>query len=69
MRRKSIPLTVFFLGAVLAGMFGVQGAWALWSAHAPANAGTVQAADFRVDLNGTPMIGDDGRSSSASSPG
>lgn len=41
--------------ALVAGLCGVGGTWALWNTTAPANPGTVQSADFRVELNGTPM--------------
>lgn len=53
--KKSLQLTALMLGAVSAGLLGVQGAWALWGVHAPSDAGTVRAADFRVELNGMPM--------------
>ncbi|GAA1131796.1 hypothetical protein [Citricoccus alkalitolerans] len=42
--------------ALVAGLCGVGGTWALWNTAAPANSGTVQSADFRVEINGTPMI-------------
>ncbi|WP_313816477.1 hypothetical protein [Citricoccus sp.] len=41
--------------ALVAGLCGVGGTWALWNTTAPTNSGTVQSADFRVELNGTPM--------------
>lgn len=41
--------------AVVAGLLAVQGTWALWDAAAASGARSVQAADFRVELNGSPM--------------
>jgi predicted ribosomally synthesized peptide with SipW-like signal peptide len=41
------------LAAVLLGLLAVQGSYALWNQAASANAGTVQAADFRVSLTDT----------------
>lgn len=52
--KKTLLSTVILMLAVTAGLAGVQGTWALWSATAPATAHSVQAADFRVELSGTP---------------
>ncbi|WP_427016737.1 hypothetical protein ACQCSX_18740 [Pseudarthrobacter sp. P1] len=41
------------LAAVLLGLLAVQGSYALWNNAVSANAGTVQAADFRVSLTDT----------------
>lgn len=54
--KGTLQFSGVLLLAVLAGLLGVQGTWALWSAQVPVNAGMVQAADFRVELNGTPMV-------------
>lgn len=52
---KHLQATAVLAVAVLAGLLGVQSTWALWNATAPSGAGTVYAADFRVELNGVPM--------------
>lgn len=41
------------LAAVLLGLLTVQGSYALWNTAVSANAGTIQAADFRVSLTDT----------------
>lgn len=41
--------------AVLAGLLGVTGTWALWNDAEPSGAGTVQSAAFDIRLNGNPM--------------
>ncbi|WP_287933365.1 hypothetical protein [Arthrobacter sp.] len=41
------------LAAVLLGLLAVQGSYALWNTAVSANAGTIQAADFRVSLTDT----------------
>ena len=41
------------LAAVLLGLLAVQGSYALWNKAVSANAGTIQAADFRVSLTDT----------------
>lgn len=43
------------LTAVVLGLMTVQGSYALWNQVAQSNAGTVEAADFNVLVNGTPM--------------
>lgn len=43
------------LAAVVLGLMAVQGTYALWNTTAPSNAGTIQAADFRILVNGTEM--------------
>ena len=40
------------LCAVLLGLMTVQGTYALWSAAAPATAGSLQAASFNVEMDG-----------------
>jgi predicted ribosomally synthesized peptide with SipW-like signal peptide len=54
--RNWLPTAAVICVAVVAGLLGVGGTWALWNTVAPSNSGTVQAADFRVDLNGSPMV-------------
>lgn len=57
MRIKTVLRTAAVLSlAVVAGLFGVSGAWALWSASAPAEAGTVQSASLVVTANGSPLL-------------
>jgi predicted ribosomally synthesized peptide with SipW-like signal peptide len=41
--------------AVVVGLLGVGGTWALWNAAVPSGAGTIQAADFDIRLNNAPM--------------
>lgn len=56
MRIKTMVQTAAVIGlAVVAGLLGVGGTWALWNASAPAQMGTVQAADFQVTVNGSPL--------------
>lgn len=43
------------LTAVVLGLMTVQGSYALWNAAAPSNAGTIQAADFSIKVNGQDM--------------
>jgi hypothetical protein len=49
--RSAMQLTAVTVVAVVAGLFGAQGTLALWNSAVPSNAGTVQAADFRLELN------------------
>lgn len=42
--------------AVVVGLLGVGGSWALWNAVVPAGAGTVQAANFQITLNKADMV-------------
>ena len=42
--------------AVVLGMLTVQGSYALWNKSVSSNAGTVQAADFRISLTDTDAI-------------
>jgi hypothetical protein len=59
MRPRNWLLTAAVIcAAVVAGLLTVGGTWALWNALAPSGAGTVQSADFRVELNGSPMVVD-----------
>lgn len=68
-RAKSVFITAAVIGlAVVVGLLGVGGTWALWSAAAPANAGVVQAADFRVEINGTLMTTSNGVAATVSVP-
>ncbi|MEW1979585.1 SipW-dependent-type signal peptide-containing protein [Citricoccus sp. NPDC079358] len=56
MRIKTMVQTAAVISlAVVAGLLGVGGTWALWNASAPAQMGTVQAADFSVTVNGSPL--------------
>jgi hypothetical protein len=41
--------------AVVVGLLGVGGTWALWNVAVPSGAGAVQAADFNIQLNNAPM--------------
>lgn len=43
------------LAAVVLGLMTVQGTYALWNATVTSNPGVVQAADFKVLVNGTEM--------------
>ncbi len=54
---KPVAAAALVLG-VRGGFLGVLGPGALRSAQVATDAGTVHAADFRVDLNGTPMVTD-----------
>lgn len=57
MRIKTLLRTVAVLSlAVTAGLFGVSGAWALWSVSAPSETGTVQSANLVVKANGSPLL-------------
>lgn len=57
MRLKTMLRTAAVLAlAVVAGLFGVSGAWALWSISTPADAGIVQSANFVVEANGDPLL-------------
>ncbi|QCU76996.1 hypothetical protein E7744_01220 [Citricoccus sp. SGAir0253] len=59
MRITSTLRAAALLGlAVLAGLLGVGGTWALWNDTAASDAGAVQAADFRVELNGSLLTAD-----------
>lgn len=56
MNTRQLLRTAMVLGiATGAGLLGVEGTWALWNAATPAGAGVVRAADFRIELNGTPL--------------
>jgi predicted ribosomally synthesized peptide with SipW-like signal peptide len=53
MRTKNMLLTAAVIGlAVVAGLLGVGGTWALWNASVQSKPGTVQAADFKITVNG-----------------
>ena len=54
---KALQFAAVVASAVVAGLIGVQGTLALWTVSAPSNAGGIQAADFRLDLNGEVMPG------------
>ncbi|MFC0249965.1 hypothetical protein ACFFIO_15765 [Citricoccus parietis] len=59
MRIKSMLQTTAVLGlAVVVGLLGVGGTWALWNVSAAAGAGTVQSANLVVDVNTSPMLTD-----------
>lgn len=52
MRTKNMLLTAVVIGlAVVAGLCGVGGTWALWNASVQSAAGTVQAATFDIQVN------------------
>jgi predicted ribosomally synthesized peptide with SipW-like signal peptide len=52
MRTKNMLLTAAVIGlAVVAGLLGVGGTWALWNASVQSKAGTVSAANFDVTVN------------------
>jgi predicted ribosomally synthesized peptide with SipW-like signal peptide len=56
MRTKNMLLTAVVIGlAVVAGLLGVGGTWALWNASVQSNPGTVQAADFKITVNNEPI--------------
>lgn len=42
--------------AAVAGLVGASGTWALWNETAPAETGTVQSANFVVEVDGADMI-------------
>ncbi|POH74917.1 hypothetical protein [Arthrobacter glacialis] len=50
---RALKATGLVLVAVVLGLLTVQGSYALWNKFAGANAGTVQAADFRISLTDT----------------
>lgn len=53
MRTKNMLLTAAVIGlAVVAGLLGVGGTWALWNATVSSDAGPIQAATFEVKVNG-----------------
>lgn len=59
MRIKTMLRTAAVLVlAGVAGLFGVSGAWALWSVSAPAEAGTLHTANLVVQANGNPLMVD-----------
>ncbi|MDI3329715.1 MAG: SipW-dependent-type signal peptide-containing protein [Micrococcus sp.] len=54
MRTKNMLLTAVVIGlAVVAGLLGVGGTWALWNASVQSSPGTVQSADFKITVNGS----------------
>ena len=52
---RTLKAAGLILAAVVLGLMTVQGSYALWNATAASNAGTIQAADFNVLVNGNPM--------------
>ena len=48
---RALKAAGLVLAAVVLGLMTVQGSYALWNASAPQNAGTIQAADFNVEIN------------------
>lgn len=51
MRIKTMLQTTAVLGlAVVAGLLGVSGTWALWNVSVPASAGTIQSASSQMKL-------------------
>ncbi|WP_146363535.1 hypothetical protein [Arthrobacter yangruifuii] len=53
--RSTLKAAGLILAAVVLGLMTVQGSYALWNTMAPSNAGTLQAADFNILVNGSPM--------------
>ncbi|MCC9205449.1 hypothetical protein [Arthrobacter sp. zg-Y769] len=53
--KSTLKAAGLILAAVVLGLLTVQGTYALWNTTAPSNAGTIQAADFRILVNGTEM--------------
>ena len=51
---RSIKTAGLMVAAVLLGLMAVQGTYALWSATAVAQPGTVKASSFTVNLTGNP---------------
>lgn len=52
MRTKNMLLTSAVIGlAVVAGLLGVGGTWALWNASVESNPGAVQAANFDIKVD------------------
>lgn len=51
-KKTALKATGLVLAAVLLGQLTVQGTYALWSAAAPAAAGSLQAATFNVQMDG-----------------
>ncbi len=51
---RALKAAGLILAAVVLGLLTVQGTYALWNAAVNSNAGTVQAADFRVSLTDGP---------------
>jgi predicted ribosomally synthesized peptide with SipW-like signal peptide len=59
MRTKTMLLSAAVIGlAVVAGLLGVSGTWALWNASVQSNPGTVQAANFDIKVNGKSIPAD-----------
>ncbi|WP_449372242.1 hypothetical protein [Arthrobacter psychrolactophilus] len=50
---RTLKATGLVLIAVVLALFTVQGSYALWNKAVTSNAGTVQAADFRISLTDT----------------
>ncbi|MCQ1951093.1 hypothetical protein NNX28_14310 [Arthrobacter sp. zg-Y859] len=53
--KSTLKAAGLILAAVVLGLMTVQGTYALWNTAAPSNAGTIQAADFNILVNGSPM--------------
>ncbi|MCQ2001786.1 hypothetical protein [Arthrobacter zhaoxinii] len=53
--KSTLKAAGLILAAVVLGLMTVQGSYALWNTTAPSNAGTIQAADFNILVNGSPM--------------
>ncbi|MCC9198030.1 hypothetical protein QNO08_04795 [Arthrobacter sp. zg-Y820] len=52
---RALKAAGLIFAAVVLGLMTVQGSYALWNAAAPSNAGTIQAADFSILINGADM--------------
>ncbi|MCQ1954404.1 SipW-dependent-type signal peptide-containing protein [Arthrobacter sp. zg-Y238] len=53
--KSTVKAAGLILSAVVLGLMTVQGTYALWNATATSTPGTVQAADFKILVNGTEM--------------
>lgn len=56
--KKALKAAGLIAAAVVLGLLTTQGSYALWNTTAPANAGTIQAADFKVLVNNVDMSKD-----------
>lgn len=52
---RALKAAGLIVAAVVLGLMTVQGSYALWNTAVPANAGTIQAADFSIKVNGQDM--------------
>lgn len=54
--RNVLRVTAAMVFAVLAGVLAVQGTWALWNSAVDSGAQSIRAADFQINVNGSPTI-------------